>query len=158
MRILTLTVLVFIVASFDVNAHPHSDDVTVTYSPEAKVKRGPNDPVLKDGSSLCSTYPERGPGILRVSKAMIPPHRSSFKRPDFSTLSSKEKRERGVLFAEVIVTRAGGVARIHILRSVGPGFDRLFIEELKSSTFRPGTLEGRPMDVCMMFTALPEVR
>jgi len=106
------------------NAGTH---VRVTYASDARVPRGPNDPVLPRGSQPCGSFPTSGTGILRLSEGVKPPQRVQFARADYSSLPAAEKHVQGMLFAEVVIGETGRVSTIHILRSVAPAFHALRI-------------------------------
>lgn len=133
--------------------------VRVTYAPSARIARGPHDAVLSKAIRPCAAYPASGSGILRADgKNMALPKRVSYVHADFATLPREERSATGTPFAEVVIDARGRVTDIHILRSVAPAFDRLFVAEMGSSIFEPARLDKQPVPVCMAYTARPHFR
>jgi hypothetical protein len=135
-----------------------SREPVVTYAPDARKRRGPEDPVLPAGVRPCSAYPVDGRGVLSVGKDVKPPQRLKHVNADLSELTDEERTIQGMLFAEVIVNEEGRVAQVNIVRSISPGFDRAFLGEMASSVFRPAELRGKAVPVCVVFTARPHFR
>jgi TonB family protein len=76
----------------------------------------------------------------------IPPSVISSPGPDFST-SGHEKRVEGEIYLDVVVGVDGRVHDVRITKPLGPGLDEKAIEAVKRWTFKPGTLNGKPVAV-----------
>ncbi|HEX3067436.1 MAG TPA: energy transducer TonB [Thermoanaerobaculia bacterium] len=65
----------------------------------------------------------------------------------------------GIVIVEVIIDRAGTVKDARVLKPLPFGLDQAAIEAVRKWTFRPGTLNGRPVNVIYTLTVnfrLPE--
>jgi hypothetical protein len=107
-----------------------------SHKPESSITRG----VLpvKPGSSATSEGPFRVSGGVQ---APIATHRVE---PDFSNCKDKYS---GYPSAEAVIRANGSVHDVKILRPVNPCVDKAVVSALRQWTFKPGTLDGRPVDV-----------
>jgi hypothetical protein len=157
-RLLLPLLIALVASSAGQHAATVAPEFSVTYAPDAKTARGPHDPLLPAGLQPCGGYPTRGTGVLRLNEAIKAPQRVHFTRGDYTKLPPSEKHVQGILFAEVIITETGNISHVQVLRSVAPGFDEIFLAELRSSVYRPAQVDGRAVPVCMVYTARPHYR
>ena len=66
---------------------------------------------------------------------------------DFRRCDLGARQVTGMPAAEVIVNAKGKVASARLRKGVDPCLDRLFLSSLRSWTFQPGTLNGKPVAV-----------
>jgi hypothetical protein len=55
--------------------------------------------------------------------------------------------ERGFFIVEAVITKDGKVREVRSLKGADGPYARAIMNALKASTFRPGTLNGKPVDV-----------
>jgi hypothetical protein len=125
----------------------------VLYHADAKRPRGPDEPFW-EGEYPCAEYPTQGEGPLRLTNEnkVTPPRLLRKQGADFGHLSSRTSPS-AAFFAEYIVSEAGRISQVTVLRSVSNEFDALILAELESSVYKPATVNGRKVAVCMAFTA-----
>ena len=102
--------------------------------------------MLKE-SSLTTTLPEPR-GIYRVSKEVTPPTVLSRSEPVYSEKARKAKLQ-GVVELSAVVRKDGSIEVLKVVRSLGLGLDENAITALKRWRFRPGTKDGKPVDVAL---------
>jgi hypothetical protein len=131
---------------------PHPT-MTVTYHPDAKRPYDPLEPLWM-GEPPCARFPTHGEGTLRLGRdsEVTEPRLLKKERGDYSHLTSKT-RLFATLLAEYVLSEQGRITHVHVLRSASDEFDSVVLGELESSLWEPATLEGRPVAVCVAFTA-----
>lgn len=65
---------------------------------------------------------------------------------------AKEARVQGVVIVETIVDRNGNVRSAKVLKPLPMGLDEAALAAVRQWKFKPGTLEGKPVDVIFMLT------
>ena len=66
--------------------------------------------------------------------------------PEYTKQALDEKIE-GIVVLHVIVAASGITEDIYVIRSLDSGLDRKAIEAVKRWRFKPGTRQGKPVDV-----------
>jgi protein TonB len=67
--------------------------------------------------------------------------------PDYTDEAIKNKVE-GIVILEAVIRKNGRVDSFKVLRGLGYGLEEKAMQEIsKNWRFRPGTLEGEPVDV-----------
>jgi protein TonB len=90
-------------------------------------------------------------GPYRVSAGVIAPVAIQRVEPDFSKCVGKLAGNAPLV--EATIRADGTVHDIKIRRSAGRCVDDALVAALQKSRFRPGTLDGRPVDVLYQVTA-----
>jgi TonB family protein len=99
--------------------------------------------------------PENPPGPLRVGGDVKAPIKVKSVPPVYPELARKA-RIQGVVIIEAVIDREGNVVRTKVLRSPGAhfGFDQAAIDAVKQWKFKPGTQNGKPVDVIFTLTVI----
>ncbi len=99
--------------------------------------------------------PENPPGPLRVGGNVKAPTKVKQIPPVYPELARKA-RIQGVVIIEAVIDREGNVIRAKVLRSPGAhfGFDQAAIDAVKQWKFKPGTQNGKPVDVIFTLTVI----
>jgi TonB family protein len=99
--------------------------------------------------------PENPPGPLRVGGDVKAPTKEKSVPPVYPELARKA-RIQGVVIIEAVIDREGNVVRAKVLRSPGAhfGFDQAAIDAVKQWKFKPGTQNGKPVDVIFTLTVI----
>jgi TonB family protein len=69
-------------------------------------------------------------------------------QPEYSE-EAREAQHQGGVILEAIVHATGSIEILRVVRSLGFGLDERAIEALQQWEFRPGTLNGEPVDVAL---------
>jgi len=127
----------------------------VHYRPDAKRPYDPKEKVWQ-GEPPCARFPPQGEGTVSLdpSGEVTPPKLISRHRGDYSKLTSATRLFQPFV-AELIVGTEGYITEVTVVRSVSDEFDELILGEFESSVYEPGTLQGKPVSVCMFVTARP---
>jgi hypothetical protein len=107
--------------------------------------------------SPCSSYPAEGPvGPFRLTEAngIQPPRQIHYRAPEIASLDL-ELSEVGVLILEAIISEAGRVEEVQVIRSAHSDFDRMSIDALLDARYEPATRLGEPVAICMAYTVQP---
>ncbi len=88
---------------------------------------------------------------LRVGGDVKPPVIINRVEPVYTEVARKAAIS-GLVILEVIIDRAGTVKDAHVLKPLPFGLDQAAIEAVRKWTFRPGSLNGRPVDVIYTLT------
>jgi protein TonB len=99
--------------------------------------------------------PENPPGPLRVGGDVKAPIKEKSVPPVYPELARKA-RIQGVVIIEAVIDREGNVVRAKVLRSPGAhfGFDQAAVDAVKQWKFKPGTQNGKPVDVIFTLTVI----
>jgi TonB family protein len=99
--------------------------------------------------------PDNPPGPLRVGGDVKAPTKVKQVPPVYPELARKA-RIQGVVIVEAVIDREGNVVRAKVLRSPGAhfGFDQAAIDAVKQWKFKPGTQNGKPVDVIFTLTVI----
>jgi len=91
------------------------------------------------------------PGALRVGgdvKAPVVIHRVNPMYPD----EARRSHISGIVILEVLIDKTGRVKDAVVLKPLPLGLDQAAIDAVRQWTFRPGTLNGEPVDVIFNLT------
>lgn len=88
----------------------------------------------------------RGNGPFRVGGAVRRPVVLSRVEP-VPTPEAKAARISGLVLVEVVIDRAGKVAKAEVVKPLPFGLDHAALDAVKQWRFRPGTLNGKPVEV-----------
>ena len=106
----------------------------------------------------CSRYPtagSSGPFRLIASGSIVPPERVEYQAPDIAALGLPWSDVNGFLIVEAIVSDTGHVQDVQILRSAHPEFDRVAVESIRTSRYKPALKNNQPVSVCITFVVRP---
>jgi TonB family protein len=65
---------------------------------------------------------------------------------------ARKARISGIVIVEALVEKSGRVAAVQVLKPLPFGLDQAAVDAVKQWTFRPGTLNGQPVDVFFNLT------
>ncbi len=89
-------------------------------------------------------------GVYTIGSGVTNPELLVQTLPSYTDEAIKAKVQ-GTVLLQVVVRKNGSVDSFRILRSLGYGLDEKAIEEIANNwVFRPGTLNGEPVDVLAM--------
>jgi TonB family protein len=94
---------------------------------------------------------EAPPGPMRVGGDVKAPNVSRRVQPDY-TESARKARVAGVVVLEAIINKNGTVEQVRVIKGLPLGLSEEAIEAVKQWRFKPGTLNGRPVDVIFNLT------
>jgi protein TonB len=104
------------------------------------------------GGTGTDTGPQEKPeGPLRVGgdvKAPVVQHRVDPTYPDMA----RKTRVAGVVIVEAIINKSGEVEQVKVLKGLPMGMSESAVEAVKQWKFKPGTLNGEPVDVIFNLT------
>jgi len=89
-----------------------------------------------------------GGGTFRVGGGVSAPTIVSRVEPQYSE-EARKARYQGTVVLEAIVRRDGTVDIVRVVRSLGFGLDENAIRALKQWRFRPGMMNGQPVDISL---------
>jgi protein TonB len=95
--------------------------------------------------------PEKPEGPLRVGgdvKAPIVQHRVDPVYPDMA----RKTRVAGIVIVEAIINKDGSVEQVKVIKGLPMGMSESAVEAVKQWKFKPGTLNGEPVDVIFNLT------
>lgn len=88
-----------------------------------------------------------GEGVYTLGSGVTPPELIVQTTPPYTDAAIKAKAQ-GTVLLQAIIRKDGRVTDFKVLRGLGFGLEERAIEEIASNwRFRPGTLNGRPVDV-----------
>jgi TonB family protein len=90
-------------------------------------------------------------GVLRVGGDVKAPIITYRVEPKY-TAEALEKRISGIVILEVIIGKDGRVREAQVLKPLPYGLDQAAVDAVKQWQFRPGTLNGEPVDVLFNLT------
>jgi TonB family protein len=100
--------------------------------PEAEVSPSSGGP-LRVGGDV------KAPIVIRRVEPVIPD-------------AARKARVAGIVIIEAVIDKEGRVANAKVLKPLPLGLDEAALEAVKQWTFRPGTLNGEPVDVIFNLT------
>jgi periplasmic protein TonB len=68
------------------------------------------------------------------------------------TDSARKAKTTGVVIVEAIIDKEGNVDKVHVIKGLGMGLSEAAAEAVKHWKFKPGTLNGEPVDVIFNLT------
>jgi protein TonB len=89
-----------------------------------------------------------GDGVYTVGGGVTPPVVVFRIDPEYSE-EARKARYQGTVVLEAIIRKDGKVDILQFVRKLGFGLDQNAIEALKKWRFRPGTMNGKPVDVSL---------
>jgi TonB family protein len=110
----------------------------------AAASSSPAGAVEPEASASTSAEPE----AHRIGAGVLPPTVISSVQPEYSE-EAREAQHQGGVILEAIVHATGSIEILRVVRSLGFGLDERAIEALQQWEFRPGTLNGEPVDVAL---------
>lgn len=84
--------------------------------------------------------------VYRLAQGIKPPRPIDNPQPEYSQEARRERVE-GVVTLGLVVTSAGNVTLIRVLKSLGHGLDEKAIEAVRRWKFNPATKDGTPVSV-----------
>lgn len=101
------------------------------------------------GEGTGDAKPSDGP--LRVGGDVKAPVAINRTKPDY-TDAARKGHVTGVVIVEAIVNKQGEVERVKVLKGLPMGLSEQALEAVKKWRFRPGTLNGEPVEVIFTLT------
>ena len=95
--------------------------------------------------------PEKPEGPLRVGgdvKAPVIQHRVDPVYPDMA----RKTRVAGIVIVEAIINKDGSVEQVKVIKGLPMGMSESAVEAVKQWKFKPGTLNGEPVEVIFNLT------
>jgi len=90
-------------------------------------------------------------GPLRVGGDVKAPVATARVKPDY-TDAARKAHINGVVIVEAIVNKQGEVEQVKVLKGLPMGLSEQAVEAVKKWHFRPGTLNGEPVEVIFSLT------
>jgi len=90
-------------------------------------------------------------GPLRVGGDVKAPIATNRAKPDY-TDAARKAHISGVVVVEAIVNKQGEVEQVKVLKGLPMGLSEQAVEAVKKWRFKPGTLNGEPVDVIFSLT------
>jgi periplasmic protein TonB len=103
------------------------------------------------GTGTETAAPEKPEGPLRVGgdvKAPLVQHRVEPVYPDMA----RKTRVAGIVIVEAIINKDGSVEQVKVIKGLPMGMSESAVEAVKQWKFKPGTLNGQPVDVIFNLT------
>lgn len=95
--------------------------------------------------------PDEPPGPMIVGGDVKKPIAVKRIKPEYTEIA-KALRIEGIVILRAVISRAGDVQSVEVLKGLGYGLDEKAADALKQWKFNPGTLNGRPVDVIFTLT------
>ncbi len=92
-----------------------------------------------------------GPGPFRVGGDVKAPMVINRVEPKY-TDEARRDRISGIVIVEVLIDKTGAVKDAKVLKPLPYGLSEAALDAVKQWTFRPGTLNGQPVDVIFNLT------
>jgi protein TonB len=90
-------------------------------------------------------------GPLRVGGDVKAPALISRVEPKYTEAARRDKIS-GIVILEIVIDSTGQVREARVLKPLPDGLSEAAVDAVKQWTFRPGTLNGRPVDVIFNIT------
>jgi protein TonB len=103
------------------------------------------------GTDTAPAPPAPSEGPLRVGGDVKAPVAINRAKPDY-TDAARKGRVTGVVVVEAIVNKQGDVEQVKVLKGLPLGLSEQAVEAVKKWHFRPGTLNGQPVEVIFDLT------
>jgi len=104
-----------------------------------------------EGNGTGDAKPEIPTGPVRVGGNVKPPIVVSRTQPDY-TETARKARVAGVVVVEAIINKQGIVEQVHVVKGLPMGLSERAAEAVKAWRFKPGTMEGQPVEVIFDLT------
>ena len=103
------------------------------------------------GGVITEAPPPKPEAPLRVGGDVKAPIVINRVEPQYPEVARKA-RISGIVIVECTISKAGDVTDIHVLKPLPFGLDNAAVEAVKRWKFKPGTLNGQPVDVIFNLT------
>lgn len=104
------------------------------------------------GGTPGGTGSERAPsGPLRVGGNVKAPRVLARPQPAYNEVA-RRARIQGIVILEAVIDKQGNVERVKVIRGLPMGLTESAVDAVKKWKFRPGTLNGQPVDVIFNLT------
>lgn len=90
--------------------------------------------------------PAEPEGPIMVGGDVKPPEKISAPQPQYTEIARKA-RIQGVVIVQAIIDKEGNVTNVKILKGLPMGLDQAAADAVKKWTFKPATLNGKPVAV-----------
>ena len=100
---------------------------------------------------ITDTAPPPPTAPLRVGGDVKAPIKISSVDPVYPEVARKA-RISGIVIVECTIDKSGNVTNVQVLKPLPFGLDAAAVEAVKKWKFRPGTLNGQPVDVLYNLT------
>ncbi len=95
--------------------------------------------------------PDEPTGPIRVGGDVKPPEKTFFPSPQYTEIARKA-RIQGVVIVEAIIDKEGKVTNVKVLKGLPMGLDQAAVDAVSRWTFKPATLNGKPVAVIYNLT------
>jgi protein TonB len=95
--------------------------------------------------------PKADAGPLRVGGDVKAPVATTRFQPEY-TEAARKSRVAGIVVVEAIINKAGEVEQVKVIKGLPLGLSEQAAEAVKKWHFRPGTMNGQPVDVLFDLT------
>ncbi len=95
--------------------------------------------------------PDEPTGPIRVGGDVKPPEKVSYPSPQYTEIARKA-RIQGVVIVEAIIDKSGKVTNVKVLKGLPMGLDQAAADAVARWTFKPATLNGKPVAVIYNLT------
>jgi protein TonB len=95
--------------------------------------------------------PDEPTGPIRVGGDVKPPDKVFFPSPQYTEIARKA-RIQGVVIVEAIIDKSGSVTNVKVLKGLPMGLDQAAVDAVSRWTFKPATLNGKPVAVIYNLT------
>ncbi len=95
--------------------------------------------------------PDEPTGPIRVGGDVKPPEKIFYPSPQYTEIARKA-RIQGVVIVEAIIDKEGKVTNVKVLKGLPMGLDQAAVDAVSRWTFKPATLNGKPVAVIYNLT------
>lgn len=95
--------------------------------------------------------PDEPTGPIRVGGDVKPPEKINYPSPQYTEIARKA-RIQGVVIVEAIIDKSGKVTNVKVLKGLPMGLDQAAADAVSRWTFKPATLNGKPVAVIYNLT------
>lgn len=95
--------------------------------------------------------PDEPTGPIRVGGDVKPPEKINYPSPQYTEIARKA-RIQGVVIVEAIIDKSGKVTNVKVLKGLPMGLDQAAVDAVSRWTFKPATLNGKPVAVIYNLT------
>ena len=88
---------------------------------------------------------------IRVGGEVSPPERTHYVKPRYTEIARKA-RIQGIVVMEAVIDKKGRVSETKVLRDLPFGLSDEAVKAVNQWTFKPSTLNGKPVDVIYVLT------
>ena len=95
--------------------------------------------------------PTEPAGPIHVGGDVLPPEKINAPQPQYTEIARKA-RIQGVVIVQAIIDKQGNVTNVKVLKGLPMGLDQAAADAIKSWSFKPATLNGKPVAVYYTLT------